>query len=129
MQTYLVAWDGNEPIGNAHIAWENTKLGVPEVQDVFVVPGQRRRGVATKLMRHAEQLAAIRGHACISLSYGIANEAARRLYERLGYTDAGLPLQRVEGTITIRGEPMEIDDTLIYLVKDLPVDSGSPRSS
>jgi hypothetical protein len=26
---------------------------------------------------------------------------------------------RVEGTIMIRGEPLEVDDTLVYLVKPL----------
>ena len=29
----------------------------------------------------------------------------------------------------MRGKPVEVDDTLIYLVKDLPVDSGMSRSS
>src|SRR5207244_4443984 len=30
-QTYLVAWDGDEPVGHAHISWESTKLGAPEI--------------------------------------------------------------------------------------------------
>jgi hypothetical protein len=29
----------------------------------------------------------------------------------------------------IRSGPLEVDDTLVYLVKDLPVDSGPARSS
>jgi hypothetical protein len=40
--TYLVAWDGEEPIGHAHIAWTGTHLSVPEIQDVFVSPGGRQ---------------------------------------------------------------------------------------
>ena len=39
----------------------------------------------------------------------------------------GVEPERVTGTIVIRGQPIEVDDTLIYLVKD--VDSGSSRSS
>jgi hypothetical protein len=66
----------------------------------------------------AERLAAARGHERMSLSVGEAGEA-RRLYERLGYRDAGVPPVRVEGTIVIRGEPLEVDDTLVYLVKPL----------
>jgi GNAT superfamily N-acetyltransferase len=118
-QTYLVAWDGDEPVGHAHIAWARTKLGVPELQDVFVRPERRRRGVASALNHAAEQLAAERGHDRISLGYGIDNRAARSLYEHLGYTEAGIPPQRMQETITIRGRSVEIDETMIYLVKSL----------
>ena len=41
----------------------------------------------------------------------------------------GPPEQRVAGTILIRGEPVELDDTLIYLVKEVAVDSSRSRSS
>jgi GNAT superfamily N-acetyltransferase len=128
-QTYLVAWEGSTPVGHAHIAWSNTTLGIPEIQDVFVAERFRRRGVGSELARAAEKLAAARGHKAISLSFGVANAAARRLYEGLGYRHAELEPQRVRGTIVIRGRPVHIDDTLIYLVKDLDVDSGGPRSS
>jgi GNAT superfamily N-acetyltransferase len=129
VQTYVVAWDGGEPIGHAHVAWTGTELGVPEVQDVFVVDGRRRDGVATALMAHAERLAAGRGHVRISIGHSVDNEAARRLYERLGYRASGVPPKPVRGTITIRGRPLDVDDTIVYLVKDLPVDSGRCRSS
>jgi GNAT superfamily N-acetyltransferase len=119
VQTYLVAWDGDDPVGHAHVAWTRTKLGVPEIQDVFVMPEHRRRGIGSALNHAAERLAVERGHDRISLGCGIDNRAARSVYEHLGYTDAGIPPQRVQGTIAIRGEPVEIDDTLIYLVKDL----------
>jgi ribosomal protein S18 acetylase RimI-like enzyme len=118
-QTYLVAWEGDVPVGHAHVAWSDTKLGVPEVQDVFVVQPHRRRGVGTALTRAAEELAAARGQTRISLSFGIENEAARCLYDRLGYRDAGLDPERVEGTILIRGAAVHVDDTLVYFVKEL----------
>jgi GNAT superfamily N-acetyltransferase len=127
--TYLVAWDGNDPVGHAHVAWAGGKLGVPEIQDVFVRPERRRQGVASELTLAAERLAAERGNARISLSHGVANEGARLLYEGLGYRDAGLPPERVVGTVLMRGRRVEVDDTLIYLVKELPVDSGAARSS
>ena len=128
-QTYLVAWDGGEPLGHAHIAWERTSLGVPEIQDVFVREDRRRRGVATALAQAAETLAVERRHARVSLSYGIANDAARRLYEGLGYRDAGLAPEPVRGLIRVRTGILEVDDVLIHLVKDLPVDFGTSRSS
>ena len=126
---YLVAWDGDDPVGHAHIAWVHTKLGIPEIQDVFVREDRRRHGVATALTRAAETLAATRGHPRVSLSHGIANDAARLLYEGLGYRNAGLEPERVQGTLVLRGRPVEVDDTLIYLVKDVAVDSKPSRSS
>jgi GNAT superfamily N-acetyltransferase len=128
-QTYLVAWEADEPIGQAHIAWTDTKLGLPEVQDVFVRPEFRRRGVATELARAAERLAGERAYELISLSYGEVNEAARRLYESLGYTRADIAPEHLQETIWIRGQPLEVDETMIYLVKRLGVDSGRSRSS
>ena len=102
---------------------------MPEIQDVFVREDRRRRGVATALALAAEALAAERGHARISLGYGIANGAARALYEGLGYRDAGLEPEPVRGVIRVRTGILEVDDTLIHLVKELPVDSGRSRSS
>jgi GNAT superfamily N-acetyltransferase len=127
--TYLVAWHGGEPVGQAYVAWERTTLGVPEVQDVFVAEERRRQGVGTAVMAATESAIAARGHSLVSLSYGIANDGARAFYEKLGYRNAGVEPQRVRGTIMIRSGPLDVDDTLIYLVKDLPVDSGRPRSS
>jgi GNAT superfamily N-acetyltransferase len=118
-QTYLVAWKGRDPVGHAHIAWEKTTLGVPEIGDVFVPTELRRRGIGTRLSDAAEQMARARGYRQISISASITNEGALRLYRRLGYRDAGLPPKRVSGTIDVRGGPMEVDDTLLYLIKDL----------
>ena len=115
-QTYLVAWDGSEPVGHAHIAWKETTLGLPEIGDVFVRPELRGRGIGTELSRVAEQLARVRGHRQIST---IANEGALRLYRRLGYRDAGVPPKHVQGTVMVRTGPMEVDDTLQYLIKDI----------
>jgi GNAT superfamily N-acetyltransferase len=128
-QTYLVAWDEDDPVGHAHVAWSPTKLGVPEIQDVFVREDRRRQGIGRLLTLAAETAAAERGHRRISLSYGIENAAARGLYQELGYRDAGIEPQRVRGTIVVRSGPLEVDDTLIYLVKDLGVDFGPARSS
>ena len=114
-----MAWDGEEPIGHAHIAWAGTRLGVPEIQDVWVSPERRREGVATALTHAAEAEARRRGAGSISLSVGIANRAAQALYEKLGFTDAGLAPERVAGTINLRGMDVEVDDVLVYLVKAL----------
>ena len=54
--TYLVAWDGGAPIGHVHVAWDGTELGVPELQDMFVLPDRRNGGIGTALAAAAEAL-------------------------------------------------------------------------
>jgi GNAT superfamily N-acetyltransferase len=118
--TYLIAWDGDRPVGHAHIAWVETHLGVPEIQDVFVLPECRRRGIAALLTHAAEREAAARGWESISLSVSQdGNIPARNLYAKLGYVDAGVDPVRVAGVITLRGSPFQVDDTLVYLTKPL----------
>jgi GNAT superfamily N-acetyltransferase len=118
--TYLVAWEDGRPVGHAHIAWARTHLGVPEIQDVFVVPERRRRGIAAQLTRAAEQEARDGGWETISLSVSRdGNAAARQLYAKLGYADAGVEPVRVSGAIMLRGRPFEVDVTLVYLLKPL----------
>jgi ribosomal protein S18 acetylase RimI-like enzyme len=128
-QTYLVAWDDDQPTGHAHISWEGTKLGTPEIQDVFVLEELRGHGIGSELSRAAERLACERGYTRISISASVSNEGALRLYRRLGYRDAGLGPQRIAGTVAIRGRAVDVDDTLLYLVKDLAVDFDAARSS
>ena len=118
--TYLIARDDGRPVGHAHVAWRGTHLGVPEIQDVFVLPLDRRRGIATRLTRAAEDEARAEGWDRISLSVSRDdNPDARRLYDKLGYVDAGVEPVRVFETIMLRGRPFQADDTLVYLVRDL----------
>jgi ribosomal protein S18 acetylase RimI-like enzyme len=117
--TFLIAWHDERPVGHALLTWDGTKLGAPEVQDVFVAEDARRRGIASELTHAAEREARSRGCDRLSLSVGLGNAAARALYERLGFEDAGIAPERIAGTIVIRGEPLEVDDKIVYLVKRL----------
>jgi hypothetical protein len=47
------------------------------------------------------------------------NAAAGRLYAKLGYADAGVEPVRVLGQVMLRTGPLDVDDTLVYLVKEL----------
>ena len=118
--TYLIAWEDDQPVGHAHIAWSGTHLGLPEIQDVFVLPELRRHGIASQLTYAAEDEARRRGWDRISLSVSQEdNPAARLLYAKLGYVDAGADPVRMSGQIILRGRPFEVDDTLVYLTKDV----------
>lgn len=118
--TYLIAWEDDHPVGHARIAWSGTHLGLPEIQDVYVSPERRRRGIATSLARAAEGEARTRGWDRISLSVSQdGNAPARLLYTNLGYVAEDAAPVRVSGVITLRGQPFDVDDTLVYLTKPL----------
>jgi uncharacterized membrane protein len=59
--TYLVAWDGRDPVGHTHIAWTGTHLAIPEIQDVFVLPERRRQGIASQLTQAADHTSVAAG--------------------------------------------------------------------
>ena len=112
---YLVAWEGDEPVGHAHLALTEP----PELQDVQVLPGHRRRGVASALTAAAEERACERGCRLLTLTVSVDNHEAQALYRKLGYGDSGEPPRRVHGTVQIRSGPLEVDDTLLTLPKEL----------
>jgi [ribosomal protein S18]-alanine N-acetyltransferase len=112
---YLVAWDGEQPAGHAHLALTDP----PELQDVEVVARYRRRGVGSALTAAAEAEALRRGFDRVRVTVSVDNAAAQALYRRLGYVDAGLPPRRVLGTVMIRTGPLEVDDTLLTWDKPL----------
>ncbi|MGZ4353315.1 MAG: GNAT family N-acetyltransferase [Gaiellaceae bacterium] len=120
---YLVAWDDGEPVGHVCVEW----CDPPELQDLWVLPERRSGGIGAALVAAVESAVAARGGTRLLLSVGIANEGAIRLYARLGYARTRHPPRRVKGTITLRGRPFEVDDTLLEFEK--AVDSGPTRSS
>ena len=113
---YLVAWEYDEPLGHAHLALTDP----PELEDVSVRLEHRRRGVATALTAAAEEAALDHGFERLRLGVSETNQAAQALYRSCGYLDAGVPPRRVQGTIVIRGGPIEVDDTLLIWEKPLP---------
>jgi GNAT superfamily N-acetyltransferase len=99
---YLVAWEDGTPVGQAllhrrrpsALAVAGVVDSLPYIEDVFVLPEWRNRGVGTALLEAAESAAATRGDRGVSLAVSTGNAAARRLYTRLGYVDAGVPVHR-----------------------------------
>jgi [ribosomal protein S18]-alanine N-acetyltransferase len=118
---YLVAWDGDEPVGHAHLALTEP----PELQDVAVREEHRRRGVASALTDAAEHESATRGFDRLQVTVSVQNEPARALYRSCGYDDVGIPPKRVRGTVRIRTGPIVVDDTLLTWEKRLT--SAQPR--
>ncbi len=57
-----------------------------EIDEFFVVPEARSRGIGAQLLAAAESALAARGCVRLQLQLGVANTAARAFYQRRGYS-------------------------------------------
>jgi ribosomal protein S18 acetylase RimI-like enzyme len=98
----FVAKDGGEIVGFVTVVLENgayhrdVRRGI--VENVYVAPEQRGRGLGTALIERAEAALAAREVDVVTLEVLVDNEAARRLYEELGYEDHRLELEKPLGS-------------------------------
>jgi GNAT superfamily N-acetyltransferase len=79
---YLLAERGGEVAGCVATWPGEDEIGV--VEDVFVHPGHRHRGVATELLRHAVTRARQRGASCVAIG-AEADDTPKNLYARFGF--------------------------------------------
>ena len=86
----LGAWVGEELAGTVSLLLDcpPNQPHRAEIAKMMTRPSYRRRGIATTLMRTAEDLAVKRGRTLLVLDTA-ADEGASGLYERLGFTLAG----------------------------------------
>lgn len=88
---FLVATVDGRPVGCLQIAYRlSTWQALPYayVEDFYLAPEVRGRGVGTKLLDYALQRAEGQGCDKIALDVRRANTAAQRLYERFGFSDS-----------------------------------------
>lgn len=125
VRTVLVAVAGAEVCGYGTVCWEPdyppfVAAGIPEIQDLNVLPRFRRRGIATRLMDEAERRIAERSDVA-GIGVGLYDDygPAQRMYVLRGYVPDGrgavyrnLP---VRGGETLRAD----DDLVIHLIKRL----------
>lgn len=97
------------------------RLGIPEIQDLWVDPDRRRQGLGMALIHHCEDEARIAGHSQIGISVGLhaGFGPAQRLYARLGYVPDGLGVTYDRQAVGA-GEIRPVDDHLcLMMIKDL----------
>ena len=125
---YLVAWHADLPIGHALVKWDGSDEegvssqlhGCPDIEDLFVVPDHRSRGVGSLILGHAESLALHRGCPQIGLGVDVDNPRGRCLYELRGYRDAGFGELRTSWYYLDRdGRRRRATEVYNYLVKPL----------
>ena len=83
---FLVAEAGGETAGYIGV---QEICGEGYVTNVAVLPQYRRQGIGERLLRAAIDGARARGCAFLSLEVRVGNEAAIRLYEKLGFRAQG----------------------------------------
>ena len=127
---YLTAWLDGDPVGHAFLLWagpdhDDLLLRLPRttlVEDLVVHPDLRGRGIGTCLLQRAESLTRLRSIPHLSLGVADGNTAARRLYERLGFRDAGIgPFMSRWVEPGPGGEARERSELVSFLTKRLAI--------
>jgi len=121
----LVAWVGDTFAGYVTVRWQCQyepfrAEGIPEIQDLNVLPDFRRRGIASALMDEAEALIGTRSR-IVGIGVGLYTDygPAQAMYARRGY----VPDARgaVYAYVSIEpGTQVRLDDDLnLMLTRDL----------
>ncbi|CAA9349909.1 MAG: Acetyltransferase [uncultured Gemmatimonadetes bacterium] len=110
-----VAWVDNEFAGyvtlNRRPAYPVFREhGIPEIQDLNVLPAFRRRGIGSALLEGAERAAGAR--VGIAVGLGADYGSAQRLYVRRGYVPDGRGVA-YRGRTAGYGEQVVVDDDLV----------------
>lgn len=82
--------DGAEDAGVLGYVGSQSCFEDADILNVCVAPAARRRGIAEALMRELEARLIPKGVEQITLEVRASNEAAIRLYEKLGYAQVGV---------------------------------------
>jgi GNAT superfamily N-acetyltransferase len=121
-EAWVATWDG-ALAGMVTLHWNPLYAGIagrgiPEIQDLMVLPAYRRRRVATRLLDLAEHSARMRAaHVAIGVGLHPGYNAAQRLYALRGYVPDGLGVTYDDRYIE-EGELARFDDLLVlHLMK------------
>ena len=88
---YLIAWIEGQPVGHAVLEWAGKTHDAlackvrdcPHVDDLFVHPEQRSKGIGTQLLDRAQNMAVRRGYRCVGI--GVAIDNHRRWHQESCY--------------------------------------------
>jgi GNAT superfamily N-acetyltransferase len=121
----LVAADGDQYAGHVKVVWSPNypyfrDNGIPEIQDLAVLPGYRRQGVATALVDSAENLIRQRSEiAGIGVGLYADYGPAQRMYIRRGYVPDGKGVAYRDVYVTPGASVPVDDDLVLFFTKQL----------
>ena len=87
LSLWLVAMDGDRLVG---YVGSQSVLGETDMMNIAVHPDYRRQGIAERLVVSLVDALRERGNHSLMLEVRLSNEPARKLYEKLGFTQVGL---------------------------------------
>lgn len=92
-------------------------LGIPEIQDLYVLPEYRQNGLATKLIIHCEEKALSENHDMIGIGVGLYSNygKAQRLYVKMGYEPDGGGIVYERNSV-MPGQLYKVDDELCLMM-------------
>ena len=121
----LVATVDGQFAGYVTVNWVPTypgfaRLGIPEIQDLNVLPGFRRRGIATRLLDRAEAEVARRSNV-VGIGVGLhpGYNDAQKLYGKRGYIPDGLGITYRDRYVQEGVQVMLDDHLVLHLTKRL----------
>jgi GNAT superfamily N-acetyltransferase len=94
----FAARDGDQVVGMVSLLFTiSTAEGGPAcwLEDMVVRPDRRRRGLGTRLLRHAIDYARIHGFSRITLLTDKVNAGAIRFYEQHGFVESAMTALRL----------------------------------
>jgi ribosomal protein S18 acetylase RimI-like enzyme len=120
----LVAYFKNKFSGYVTIKWQSDYLpfaekGIPEINDLRVLPAFRRHGIASALVDEAERRVFERSP-LVGIGVGVYADygPAQRMYVRRGYVPDGLGLNYKNKPVA-PGQRVPVDDDLVlYFIKE-----------
>ncbi|MDB5490524.1 MAG: acetyltransferase family protein [Micavibrio sp.] len=125
-RSVVLCFIGAVPVGYVILNWTPayqlfSRLKIPELQDLNVLPDHRRKGLGKKLVAACENLARERGRVEIGLAVGLTQSygAAQRLYARMGYIPDGQGITWDRQPVRPFAVHPVDDDLCLMLVKSL----------
>lgn len=93
------------------------KLGIPEIQDLNVLPNHRKQGIGTALINTCEGIVADQGIEQVGISVGLTTDygAAQRLYAQLEYIPDGYGVTYDRASVD-HGDSYPVDDHLCLMM-------------
>jgi len=124
----LVAEAEGDYLGHVKVVWQSDYaffrvLGIPEIQDLNVLPAHRRKGIGTRLVDAAEDVIRQRSRVA-GIGFGLYDDygVAQRMYVSRGYVPDGNGVA-YNGMPVKPGQTVVVDDGLVlYLTKKLEKD-------